>query len=101
MATSGGYTVLVLNSILLIIVRRELNKRKPQLQLEHLKIVVVVMISLRVFQPFKSKQRRLPKNETGIGGTCLVAETSCTEARHKTLNLAFSCCRFARNNKMY
>ena len=36
MATPGGYTVLVLNSILLIIVRREFNERKQQLQLEHL-----------------------------------------------------------------
>ena len=53
MATPGGYTVLVLNSILLIIVRREFNERKQQLQLEHLKILVVEMISLRVFQPFK------------------------------------------------
>ena len=55
MATPGGYTVLVSNSISLILVRREFNQRKPQLQLErHFKIlVVVVMISLRVFQPLK------------------------------------------------
>ena len=54
MATPGGYTVLVLNSISLIIVRREFNHRKRQLQRERNdKVLVVVMISLRVFQPFK------------------------------------------------
>ena len=59
MATPGGYTVLVFiaiaiqNSISLIIGSREFNQRKLQLQRERdLKILLVVMISSRVFQPF-------------------------------------------------
>ena len=60
MATPEGYTVLVFieiaiqNSISLIIDSREFNQRKRQWQRErHLKILLVVMISSRVFQPFK------------------------------------------------
>ena len=55
MATPGGYAVLVLNSISLIIVRKKSNQRKRQLRRErHPKILeAVMMISLRVFQPFK------------------------------------------------
>ena len=55
MATPEGYTVLVFNSIPLIIARREFNQRTRQLQRERrVKILLVVMmISLRVFQPFK------------------------------------------------
>ena len=54
MATPGGYTVLVLNSISLIVVRRKFNQRKRQLRQEsYPKILVVVMISLGVFQPFR------------------------------------------------
>ena len=45
MASPGGYTVLVSNSISLIIVKREFNQRE-----RHLKILVVVIISTRVFQ---------------------------------------------------
>ena len=59
MATPEGYTVLVFieiaiqNSISLTIDSREFNQRKRRWQRErHLKILLVVMISSRVFQPF-------------------------------------------------
>ena len=110
MATPEGYTVLVLitiaiqNSISLIIDSREFNQRKRQLQrelnLKNLNSSNDLFASISTFQIIQSSAA-CPRMKLLLTALALREKTSCTEVRHKTLNLAFSRCRFAENNKMY
>ena len=95
-------TIVIQNSISLIIDSREFNQRQLQreLNLKNLNSSNDLFASISTFQIIQSSAA-CPRMKLLLTALALREKTSCTEVRHKTLNLAFSRCRFAGNNKMY